>query len=987
MPRRRPWKSVYALVGLLGLWGPAAAQDSSRDLPEVPLALVVAAKDARMLRAGSELSLSVQPGDLLFAGDSLRSERGFVTFISCTAKTRQTLPPEGDVLFEVRGPKTRAGKVSDESSVAGCFLPALPRSIVASQQHAGAAVAREASTAGAAQTLQQRMQQLPEAQRNQIAAGLAPIDAAIRADPGNPLNHLARVEILDRSGLSLDAADEMRMLTQLWPDAGWVRSRLFVLEEKAGKAIVAGGPSEPEVEGNTYVLLVGISSFKDPNIAQLNYAHEDAIELARLIESPRAGEIPADNVMILVNQRATRSAIQSAIETHLKGRAGKNDTILLFIASHGATIPTENGNKGFIVTYDSDPQDLATTGIPMDDIRKLFETQLSGVKRLLLYADVCHAGHIGQIVSKADLTNKVAERALSSEDLQMFGLLAAQKGQVAVEGVNYGGGHGAFSYFLMRALNGDADLNNDGKVTMPELADYVHDKVSDATFNKQIPKQIGDIDETRVMSLTGKPGIVLKDYAKPVLQASRGIGVSSGSVAVPPSTSRTLKYQDAADLIRQFEDAVEQSRILPADDQSAFTFLGALRARLQAGDYSVEAEKLRVALEDRGQEVLLQYLAGEAAPQNRARFFSGTAYFEAAQLLAPESLYLQSRMVFCQGRVAVFDKDYALAITLLERAIRLDPERAYSYNALGIAYLERAQYEQAILAFRDAIRRAPYWVYPQHNLALAYAESGQYDRATRTYQEAMNLGPSYSYLPYNLGLLYQRNNRLGDAEQSYRNALRIEQTTRGSATSTQPWTAAAVIVNALGSVEASRSGHRNRDHAEKFFRQALQYDAEFRPARHNLALILSRDHQSPEAERLWRQNLAADPGDIASHLALAEYLDRIGRKEEAASEYTLAIAGDGAYPGIRRKLAAVYLELNRFDDARSVLQRGLQLAPASPNLLEDLGDVEARAGQMARAEELYREAEDDSSGSSDKTRIRQKRDRLSRERLVTPRVP
>jgi hypothetical protein len=31
-------------------------------------------------------------------------------------------------------------------------------------------------------------------------------------------------------------------------------------------------------------------------------------------------------------------------------------------------------SKGYIVAYDGDPQDLATTGIPMDDIRNLFET-------------------------------------------------------------------------------------------------------------------------------------------------------------------------------------------------------------------------------------------------------------------------------------------------------------------------------------------------------------------------------------------------------------------------------------------------------------------------------------------------------------------------------------------------------------------------------------------------------------------------------------
>src|SRR5260370_34448909 len=106
-------------------------------------------------------------------------------------------------------------------------------------------------------------------------------------------------------------------------------------------------------------------------------------------------------------------------------------------------------------------------------------------------------------------------------------------------------------------------------------------------------------------------------------------------MSVPRRTSGQLKYQDAAKLIEMYEDAIQQGRILPTDDQGAFTFLQALRSRLRVEDYRIEAEKLRVVLEDKGQQVVLQYLAGESAPQRREDFFRGTAYFEAALWLVP----------------------------------------------------------------------------------------------------------------------------------------------------------------------------------------------------------------------------------------------------------------------------------------------------------------------------------------------------------------
>src|SRR5260370_27365676 len=210
-------------------------------------------------------------------------------------------------------------------------------------------------------------------------------------------------------------------------------------------------------------------------------------------------------------------------------------------------------------------------------------------------------------------------------------------------------------------------------------------------------------------------------------------------------TSRQMKYQDAATLLEAFDKAISEGRILPTGDQSAFVILNALKARLKAEDYPAEAAKLRVALEDKGQQVLLDYLAGDETPQKRDAFFDGRRYFEAAELLAPDSLYLESRKTFCQGRVAIFDKDYQLAADLLEKAVSLDPERAYAYNALGIAYLERADYDRALLAFRDASKRAPFWPYPVHNQALALEQRGAYDDATRAYQRGMLLAPKAAY--------------------------------------------------------------------------------------------------------------------------------------------------------------------------------------------------------------------------------------------------
>ena len=276
------------------------------------------------------------------------------------------------------------------------------------------------------------------------------------------------------------------------------------------------------------------------------------------------------------------------------------------------------------------------------------------------------------------------------------------------------------------------------------------------------------------MAKLEQTGIEMAPWTPPEPGAARQlsqVGTLTRSFVPPAPPPRQRRGGDIGQELQRFDDAVEAGRILPSDPENAFTALNGLRRKLAKQDYLEQANRLRAALEIQGQQVLLRYLKGEQQPQTQAEFITGAAYFEAAKLLTPESLLLDARAAFCLGRAAIFDKEYLKASDRLERAARLDPTGAYSYNALGIAYLEQANYEQAILAFRDAMRLAKRWAYPAHNLALAYTQLGDYDKAIETYKQAIEQAPDFAYLPYNLGLVYQRLNRRKEAEKAYREAI------------------------------------------------------------------------------------------------------------------------------------------------------------------------------------------------------------------------
>jgi len=292
-------------------------------------------------------------------------------------------------------------------------------------------------------------------------------------------------------------------------------------------------------------------------------------------------------------------------------------------------------------------------------------------------------------------------------------------------------------------------------VTIDDLIEYVRQKVRASTAGKQNPDTFGSFRRQAVLADLRLPGPMI-----PVAVVRRGPAISRG----------------------------------------------------------IEDSAPRVALEDRGQSVILRYLRGEEDPLRREDFRDAAESFAAARKLAPESVWLEARETFCRGRVALFDKQYDRAVELLDRAVRLDPAGAVAYNALGIAWLERAEYTRALAAFEDAIRRAPRWAYAWHNRALAETQAGDYGSAIASYRRAIECAPQYSYLPYNLGVLYQNLNRRREAEAQYKKAMELAP---GRA---EPY-------NALGTL---RAAERKPAQAERLFRKALELNPTLDVARRNL---------------------------------------------------------------------------------------------------------------------------------------------------------
>jgi uncharacterized caspase-like protein len=125
-------------------------------------------------------------------------------------------------------------------------------------------------------------------------------------------------------------------------------------------------------------------------------------------------------------------------------------------------------------------------------------------KKVIVVADACHAGGIGQSFDVATrdvrgvggIANPISTglQNLSKVGDGVCVISASGDKQLSKESKEWGGGHGVFTHFLLRGLKGEADYNEDERVTLGELIPFLSEQVRRETRNTQSPTVAGKFD-------------------------------------------------------------------------------------------------------------------------------------------------------------------------------------------------------------------------------------------------------------------------------------------------------------------------------------------------------------------------------------------------------------------------------------------------------------------------------------------------------------
>ena len=419
-------------------------------------------------------------------------------------------------------------------------------------------------------------------------------------------------------------------------------------------------------EPTKWALVVGINAYPTPKLSDLAGCVNDAERMRALLVGKFG--FPAQNVLVLTNERATREGILAALQNHLIANAERDDIVVFHYSGHGSQMKDVSGDETDGLDETIVPHDSRQEGvfdINDDELNDVLEQLLGKTRNVTLILDSCHSGTgvraAGRVraapaddrmppdvptVMAAGGTRGDAESTLRRASLDYVLLSAARSDQLAYETEVDGAEHGTFTYYLTQELE-----QAGAATTYRDVADQIRSRVS-TLYPRQEPQFEGTTLDRYVFSDSAslaQPYVLAlpRSDGKVALEAGSVHGLTEGSTfdVYPPGTksfaaptepiarvrlTRVIPFRSQGEIVEggpvpDLARAVERERAYPNQqlrvhyaDVQASPVLQDVRARLDSLSH------IEAVAEPHGYHLLLREEDGEMVTEGAdATLFPG----------------------------------------------------------------------------------------------------------------------------------------------------------------------------------------------------------------------------------------------------------------------------------------------------------------------------------------------------------------------------
>ena len=485
-----------------------------------------------------------------------------------------------------------------------------------------------------------------------------------------------------------------------------------------------------------HALCIGINDYESINIPDLQYAENDAKEVANILKELYG----FDDIVILLGKDATKRKIETAIgKFQSKKNIGEKDCVVIFFSGHGQTVSAGKRDDGYIIPQDaminldeiSDPAPYRRDCIRMEDLK----TDLQSVPALhtLFLADSCYSGYFAQksIENSPDIAG-----ALKYSACQI--ITTGAKGEKTIESNAWC--HGALTIKFIEILKAESEPLRASKLG--------------AMLKERIPRAIASVDPTRILTpqanyLSGEGDFIFirKDFKEEdfnkILKTTTVSPPLTPPVTPnlpPPMEKSNVDARRALDeLLQSFKD-----RNIPLDKQIVYLqdFISDWKGTGAANNAEGEINRVRE----------IERLTEEAKKE-----YDGLLTKEEIEVLTKSQADVRKQL--WEDYIKKYkDTDYQIAKAeerkqywTIWKAVTPTPSPSPTPERPDTGYTEKIDLGQGVILEMVYIRGGDFqmgdngfdWSKPVHSVTLGDFWIGKYEVTQKQWQAVMGNNPSY----------------------------------------------------------------------------------------------------------------------------------------------------------------------------------------------------------------------------------------------------
>ncbi|WP_298356732.1 tetratricopeptide repeat protein [Runella sp.] len=713
------------------------------------------------------------------------------------------------------------------------------------------------------------------------------------------------------------------LLITFWGLSG----RLWAQETRGPKV---GNTAPAQASGQTWALIVGVSKYQ--YIDSLRYA--DALAFYNYLISPAGGSVPKSNIQLLVNEKATFGQLDRALG-NLLDFVKPNDRVFVYFSGHGDQETKTIAQRGFLLTHDSFTSNYNSTAFAVIYLQDYIATlSTKNQAQVVMFLDACRAGKLaGSEIGGVQLTGQQLLKQVSNE----VKFMACQANEVSLEGQQWGGGRGLFSYHLIRGLQGLADADQDLKVTLRELERYMEDHVTaEAAPTRQNPVLVA-ADKAVTMSQIDIPTLAaVRDNTKlPAFAAVQGRGFAEKVLTVADTTAQRW-YAD-------FHEAIAQKRLMDTTNSADWYFERLMVAPSLEKLHSFIKREFAAALLEESSKVLGGYLESKNMVKSDINYRRNIRYLEKTYQILGKSHFLYPNLrakVFYYNGLLDQSANPDTALFNYRQAILADSTFSPAYNDLGVLLYLKRSYKEAKSVFGKGLKYSPGWSFLHLNYGNVLIEQHQLEEAEKEYRKAIELNPDEASAYKNYGNLLAKLNRFGESESAYKKSTELNPND------------ADVYIN-YGILLFDQKRYFE---AELAYNKALVFRPNDAQIYGDLGKVLASQNRNTDAEAAFKRSIQLNPKDALVHFNYGYLLVNLNRQAEAELTLKKSIELNPNYAVVYNTYGVLLFRQNRYEEAEIAYKKSIALGPDYATVYGNYGNLLATLNRLSEAEEAYRKA-------------------------------